>query len=371
VITFLSAAQESQLAEFRAFAGEYVLPAADKLRSQGVNLQDFIGEFVKRGFLSLCAPKEFGGKGGTFLESVLLLEEIGRCEAGLGLTLGNHIACRQVVQRLGVDNAKSEHLPALCNGSAIGTLALSEATAGTDVAAVQTTVSGGKLNGAKTAVVSGDVATTFVVLAKEEGTPALVIFSAKDRKGIKVVHTHKLMGLQSAHVADLEFADVPVSPDCVVARGQQAIDATFWAMCTAKLMLSACAVGMLDVAAESSVAHANSRQQFGAPIGTFQGVQWKLADMGLDSACSRLQVLRAAWSFDQDPESFLCNAAMANVLATRAARLHCGEAIQILGAQGIMAGHPLSTSYDDAKVMEIAGGTSELQKMLITRQLHI
>jgi alkylation response protein AidB-like acyl-CoA dehydrogenase len=179
------------------------------------------------------------------------------------------------------------------------------------------------------------------------------------------------MGLQSAHVADIEFTDVPVTADCVVARGQQAVEATFWAMSAGKLLLSASAIGLLDAAAECSVAHANSRQQFGAAIGTFQGIQWKLADMGMDSAGARLQVLRAAWSFDQDADNFLCHASMANVLATRAARQHCGEAIQIMGAQGIMDGHWISTFYDDAKVMEIAGGTSELQKMLITRELHI
>lgn len=366
--TFLSAAQIDLQMQYRLFASSVVAPKVEQLLAHTIDLQQLFVEFARHGYLSFGTRQNSGA---TLLDAILLTQEIGRHDSGLALMLGQHIACMQSIERAGDEKTKKEILPSLCDGSAVGTLAFSEAEAGTDLSAVQTNVSGGKINGTKTAVVSGDLADVFLVLAKESDKLALVAARKTKQSGIKAVSHHKLMGLQSAHVSDVEFSNAPVADGCVLAREQQALNAVEWALSTAKLILSSAALGMLDAATETSVAHANSRHQFGAPIGTFQGVQWKLADMAVETAAARLQLYRAAWSHDHDRDKFLCHAAMANSLSARVARLHCGEAIQILGARGILEEQPLSRFYDDAKVMEIAGGTAEFQKMLIARELHI
>jgi len=371
VNTFLSTAQETQVEQYRAFASEIVAPVAAKLASHEVCLKEFLQQAAQKGYLGINVPKEYGGQGGSLLDVALFIEAVGHQEPGLGLTIGDHAAVIELLKRYGTDQQKSRYLPTLARGEGFGTLAFSEENAGTDFEAVSSTVENGMLTGKKTWVVTGDFATLFVVLAKEGGNLVLSLVERPSDSSFKLLRERPLMGLRSAYINDIEFAKAKIPTECKITGNDTAREMVLFAMSVAKIILAAAGLGLMEQACDQAVKHARERQQFGVNIGTFQGVQWKLADLAVDATGSRLQVYRAAWSIDQQPENFIRYAAMCKLQTARAARFQTGEALQIMGASGIVEDGIMARFYDDAKVMEIAQGTSEFQKMVITKQLNI
>jgi alkylation response protein AidB-like acyl-CoA dehydrogenase len=372
VNTFLSAAQESQVEQYRAFVREVLIPdVARDLAEHKLCLKEFLQQAAQKGYLGINVPKEYGGQGGSLLESALFCEAVGRAEPGLALTLGNHAAVIELLKLHGSDQQKSRYLPTLARGEGFATLAFSEETAGTDYAAVQTTLQDGILTGLKQWVITGDFATLFLVLAKEAGKNVLVLVERPTDNTFKLVRERRLMGLRSAYVNDIEFVSAKIPADNRMDTGSDCERVALHALTVAKVILCAGGLGLMEQCGDVAVEHARQRQQFGQGIGQFQGVQWKLADMSVAMTGSRLQVYRAAWSHDNEAESFIRYAAMCNFLAARSARFHSGEAVQILGASGIVEDGVLARFYDDAKVMEIALGTAEFQKMTLTKELNI
>lgn len=374
--TFLSSAQEAQLEQYREFARNEVAPVAAKLVSHEICLKEFLQKLGQSGYLGITVPKEYGGQGGTLLDMALFVEAVSQQEPGLGLTLGDHIAVIEVLKKYGTEQQKSRYLPLLARGEEFATLAFSELTAGTDYEAVQTLVSGEGANvtitGKKIFVVSGDFANSFLVLAKNAKGELSVVFVDRPETGsFKITAERKLMGLKSAYVNDIDFSNTKASAERIIADSERAREVALHAMDVAKVLLSAAALGLLEASTQLAVEHSLEREQFGANIGQFQGVQWKLADMGAETAGARLLTYRAAWSLQEEPGRFHEFAAMGKAFSARAAKVHSGEAIQILGASGLLDDGPVARFYDDAKTMEIAQGTSEFQKMLLVKELHI
>lgn len=368
--TFLSTAQESQLQQYRSFADEHVRPVAGALAEHATCLKEFLQKLAQYGYLGLNAPKEYGGQGGGLLDVALFCEAIGRYDAGLALTIGDHAAVIELVKRYGQQSHQSLYLPGLARGEGFGSLAFAEENAGTDFRAVESHVDNGTLSGKKLWVVTGDFATVFAVLAKQ-GEQLCLQLVERTVDSFKLLGERRLMGLRSAYINDVEFAGASAQPDMCLAGGEQAAEAALHGMAVAKVLLAAGALGLIEEATELALDHAKQRQQFGTAISSFQGVQWKLADMGVDLVGSRLQVYRAAWSHEHDPQNFQRYAAMCKYVAARAARFHSGEALQILGASGLAEDGLPARFYDDAKVMEIAQGTQEFQKMLLVKELNI
>lgn len=373
--TFLSPAQEAQHQQFKAFAKDTVAPLAVDLESHKACLRDFLQDLGQKGYLGIAVPREYGGQGQSFLHSVLFVNAVSEYEAGLGLTLASHFAVVEVLKKFGSDTLKSRYLPLLARGEVFGTLAFSEENAGTDVFAVVTkaesTGDGVQLHGKKTLVVNGELCGLHLVLARGEGTSGLYLVDTAENGAISFGVHRSLMGLKSAYKNDVELNGVKVSADCVVATGKQAEAVTSFAMDVAKVVLSAAAVGLLQTCLELSVQHARKREQFGTNIGQFQGIQWKLADMVTETSGAELQVLRAAWALEDEPEKFPTYAAMAKWFATKVARVHTGEAIQVTGAAGLSEDLPLERFYRDAKAMEICLGTSEAQKIQLVAELQV
>lgn len=373
--TLLSSAQEAQFDQYRSFVREQLAPIASKLVAKEVCLKEFLQKVGQSGYLGLTVAKEYGGNGGSFLDAGLFAEAVGQEEPGVALALGNHYAVIEVIKKYGNDQLKSKYLPLLARGELFGTLAFAEEHAGTDFRAVQGTASGAqdlKVTASKRWVVTGDFAGLFLVLAKDEAGKLLAVFADRPSDGsaaFKLAKEHKLMGLTSAYINDIEFVGLPVAAaNKVTADG--AVVALF-AMDVAKVILASAGVGLLDGATQQAVEHARQREQFGVNIGQFQGVQWKLADMECERYGSRLLVLRAAWSLDSEPENFHQYSAMCKWYAARAARFHSGEALQIMGAWGLEADSVTARFYDDAKTMEIAEGTAEFQKLELVKELNI
>lgn len=369
--TFLSPAQESQCEQYRNFIREELAPVVSKLCARESCLKEFLQKLGQKGYMGLNVPKEYGGQGGTLLDATLFAEMIGQHDAGIALAFANHVALIEVLKKFATDTIQSRYLSLLARAEAFGTLAFSEETAGTDFEAVKATVQNGSLSGTKTWVVTGDFATLFLVLAKENDQLVVHLLDRPSGDEFKLVRDHKLMGLQSAYINDIELKQVKLNGESQLKTTSEAKEIALYAMDVAKTVVAAAALGVLDSSMEAAVQHARKREQFGTNIGTFQGVQWKLADMSVESTSTRLLVYRAAWSCDGEPKLFRQYAAMGKWYATRAARFHSGEALQVMGASGLLIDGPIARLYDDAKVMEIIQGTAEFQKMLLVKELNI
>jgi alkylation response protein AidB-like acyl-CoA dehydrogenase len=373
VNTFLSSAQQAQLDQFNSYAREHLAPIVDKLVAHECCLKEFLQKLGQDGYLRLNVSKEYGGSGGSLLETALLAEALGQFDPGAGMTIGSHAAVIEVIKRFGTDQQKSRYLPLLARGELFGTYAFAEENAGTDFEAVSATASGDKeikLKASKRWVVTGDFAGVFLVLAKDDAgkLTALLVDRPSDNT-FTLGKERKLMGLKSAYVNDLEFSGAKVAAENKL--NGDASNIALHAMDVAKVILAAAGVGLLNGSREDALSNARERQQFGSTIGQFQGVQWKLADLECERVASSLLVHRAAWSNEEAPELFRQYASMCKWFAARAARFHSGEALQILGASGLEEGGAMARFYDDAKAMEIAQGTAEFQKILIAKELNI
>ncbi len=378
--TFLSSAQEAIRESYLSFASETVAPIAEKLERRELCLKEFLQELGQKGFLGISAPREYGGQGNPFTFCALFVEAVSRYEPGLGLSLANHYALIEVLKKYGSETQKSRYLPLLSRGEILGTLAFSEECAGTDYKAVQACI--GKkadslvLNGQKVWVVNGQITGLSLAFCKnmdgESDEFALVLVDCSDESGKHCSNDIARLGLRSAFANNVEFKAKKLGSDSLIKNSSDNTELIAgFAMDVSKLILAAAATGLLQGAMENAIEHARTREQFGLSIGKFQGVQWKLADMYTDCEGARLQVMRAAWSLEADPEKFPSYAAMSKWFASKVARHHSGEALQIMGAQGLSESSPLSRFYRDAKSMEICLGTSEGQKMQLVELLEI
>lgn len=373
--TFLSSSQEALKEQYEKYAAEEIQPAAQDLEQGRTSLKEFLQKLGQTGFLGLAIAKEYGGASGSFLEQSLFVEAACEYEAGLGLALSAHFQVVELLKRYGDDRQKSRYLPLLARGEAVGAFCLNEEKAGSDYSLIEAEASTKKesprLNGKKLWVVNGNIATVLVVAAKDEETGKLSLWlvDANDSKTIKVTAGARKLGLRSASTDQIEFVDAKLAEGSKLeGDGKEQIE---FALDVAKTILAMASIGMSQGAMKLAVEHAKTRQQFGKNIGAFQGIQWKLADMSADVSAARMLALRAAWAFDDSKEEFRKFAAMAKLLSSKAARLHTGEAIQVMGASGIVEDCPTERFYRDAKMMEICQGTSELQKVIIADELKV
>ncbi|HEY9678226.1 MAG TPA: acyl-CoA dehydrogenase family protein [Drouetiella sp.] len=369
--TFLSSTQEALKEQYVAFAKEHVMPVVEKLENQSLNLKELMQKLGQQGYLGITVAKEYGGAGGKFIDLALFAEAISFYDAGLGLTLASHYGVVELVNTFGTDVQKSRYLPLLARGECIGALAINEQQAGTDYAAVLASVANNTLDGEKTWVVNGSIAGLYAVLVKEEnGNLAIRLVDASAENSIAVGENKAKLGLKAAVTNDVKFQKHALGKDSLFAESKTQ-EALQTAMNVAKVIAAATSLGVVEAAMATAAEHARTREQFGQKISQFQGIQWKLADMSMDTAAARLLTYRAAWSKDGKPEEFAKDAAMSKYYAAKVARVHSAEAVQIMGALGIMADNPTERAYRDSKVLEIAEGTSEAQKLLLVKELGI
>lgn len=372
--TFLSAAQETLKSNYQSIAEKQIMPIAKALEEHKHALKEVFSTLGQAGCLNTAVPKEYGGQSSAFLNFTLFVESVSQYEAGLGLSLASHASVIELIKKYGSDKQKARYLSAIARGEEIATLAFSEAQAGTDFSACSALVrdadGGYVLNGKKTWVVNGEVAGLALVLAKNpQDKLAIYLVDLKKSSTLKISANREKLGLRSAFTNDIEFHDHQLSAESLLAGdgNEQAL----YAFDIAQILVAASAIGLVESATNHAAEHARKREQFGVNIGQFQGIQWKLADMATECAGARLQVYRAAWAVDENQKDLRLYSAMCKWFAARVARIHSGEALQIMGGFGISEDSPLERFYRDAKVMEIAEGTAEFQKMTIVKQLDI
>jgi alkylation response protein AidB-like acyl-CoA dehydrogenase len=357
-VSELTPEQEEIRSLARRFADEKIVPHAAEWDRNHTFPTDVFSALGDLGFMGVCIPEEHGGAGADFLSYMLVLEELSRGDAGVGVTVAVHTsACTLPLLEHG-----SPYVPALAAGEEIGAFALTEAGSGSDASAMTTRFAGGRITGAKQWITNGSHAATILVFAREEDgrIGAFVV-----REGFTVAREEEKLGLNSSSTADLVFEDTPAErlgePGKGMAIALRTLDG-------GRIGIAAQAVGIAQAAFELATSYAKERHAFGGPIAQLGAIQQKLADMQTEIEAARALVWRAARLKDAG-RPHTVEGAQAKLFASRVARHWTGEAIQVLGGYGYTKEFPAERYYRDAKVTEIYEGTSEIQRLVIARAL--
>ncbi len=328
------------------------------------------------GLMGVCVPEEYGGAGADFLSYILVLEELSRADAGVGVTVAVHTSAATLpILAFGTEEQRARFVPALARGETIGAFALTEPGSGSDAGALRTAATadgdGWRLSGSKQWITNGSYAGTFLLFARtdpESTTARGVSAFLLDADHVRVTREEEKLGLNSSSTADLVLDDVRVGPDRLLHELHKGFAVAMTTLDGGRIGIAAQAVGIAQAAYESARDYALERQQFGKRISEFQAIQWKLADMATELDAARLLVHRAAWR-KQEGLSHTSEGAKAKLFASEMARRQTAEAIQILGGYGYTKEFPVERYYRDAKITEIYEGTSEVQRIVIAREL--
>jgi alkylation response protein AidB-like acyl-CoA dehydrogenase len=344
----------------RRFADEKIAPHAAQWDRDHTFPRELFAELGELGLMGVCVPEEQGGAGADFLSYVLVLEELSRADAGVGVTVAVHTsAC--TLPLLSYD---SPYVPALAAGEEIGAFALTEAGSGSDASAMRTRAVDSRLTGSKQWITNGSHAATFIVFAREdERTSAFVVRAGAE--GFAVTREEEKMGLNSSSTADLSFENTPGERLGAPGEGMKIALRT---LDGGRIGIAAQAVGIAQAALDLATGYAKERNAFGGPIARLQAIQHKLAEMQTEIEAARALTWRAA-RLKESGRPHTVEGAQAKLFASGVARRQTGEAIQILGGYGYTKEFPAERYYRDAKVTEIYEGTSEIQKLVIARAL--
>lgn len=339
---------------------------------------DSVRKMAQLGIMGFIVPTKYGGAEASFVSLAIAIEEISRVCASTGVIVAvNNTLASYPILAFGNEDQKKKYLPQLSNATKLGAIGLTEANAGSDVASMETTarLEGDHyvLNGSKRFITNGGEAGIFVVFAytdkslKHKGISAFIV--EKDFPGFSVGKHEDLLGIRATSNCELIFDDCIVSKENLLGGEGQGFKVAMNTLDVSRIDIGAQAVGVSQGAFEAAVQYAKERKAFGQVIGQFQMIQDKLAEMATRIDASRLLVYRAAALKDQGLPRFTKEAAMAKYYAAETATYVAKEAVQIFGGYGYSKDYEVERYYRDAKVMEIYEGTSEIQKVVIARNL--
>jgi isovaleryl-CoA dehydrogenase len=329
------------------------------------------------GLHGITVEEEYGGTGLGYLEHVVAMEEVSRASASVGLSYGAHSnLCVNQIRRNGTDEQKRRYLPKLISGEHVGALAMSEPGAGSDVVSMRTRADrrGDRyiLNGNKMWITNGPIAETLVVYAKtdpEAGPRGITAFLIE--KGFKGFSTHQKLdklGMRGSDTCELVFEDCEVPEENVLGTVGKGVNVLMSGLDYERAVLAAGPLGIMQACLDVALPYAHERKQFGQPIGMFQLVQGKLADMYVTMNACKAYVYAVAKACDRG-ETTREDAAGAILFAAEKATQVALDAIQLLGGNGYINDYPTGRLLRDAKLYEIGAGTSEIRRMLIGREL--
>ena len=366
----------------RAFAQREIAPlAAEADRSDcfPMALWPRLGEL---GVLGITIEDEYGGAGLGYLAHMIAMEEISRASASVGLSYGAHSnLCVNQIRRNGSEAQKRRYLPKLVRGEHIGALAMSESEAGSDVVSMRLKAQdkGGcyLLNGSKMWITNGPDADTVVVYAKtdpDRGAGGITAFIVeKGMRGFSAGRKLDKLGMRGSHTGELVFRDCEVPAENVLGGVNQGVRVLMSGLDYERAVLSAGPIGIMQSCLDVVTPYIHERRQFGRPIGEFQLIQGKIADMLTTLSACRAYVYAVGRNLDRlgsgHVRSVRKDCAGAILFAAERATWMAGEAIQILGGNGYINDYPLGRLWRDAKLYEIGAGTSEIRRMLIGREL--
>jgi butyryl-CoA dehydrogenase len=327
------------------------------------------------GIMGIIVPEAYGGVGADYVSYALAIEELARVDAGTAVTVSVHSMICSAISRLGSDAQKERWLPQLATGDTIAGFALTESDAGSDAASLRSTArrqdDGYVLNGRKQWCTNGSYCDVVMGMFRTggpgpKGVSAFLI--PRDTSGIVVERITDKLGIRTSNTCDLAFEDAMISGDALLGSEGDGFGGAMTALTSGRIGITAQAVGILAACLDESVKFAKERSAFGKPIGAFEGVSFKIAQMAMDLDAARLLLYRAAALADAG-RPFTIEASKAKLFASTAARKHASEALQIHGGYGYTTEFAVERHYRDAKITEIYEGTSEIQQIIIARSL--
>ena len=361
----------------RRFADEVVAPRSRELDEREEFPDDLVRQMGELGFMGLPFPETYGGAGLDTLAYVIAVEEIARACGSTAITLAAHVSlgCGPVYA-VGTEEQKRRFLVPMAKGEAIGAFGLTEPEAGSDAGATQTRAvkqdGGWRVSGSKIYITNGSVAKYITFTARTEagkGTKGISAFiMPTDTPGFRVGKREKKMGLHASDTVEVVFDDCLVPADGVLGDPSGGFKEFMKTLTGGRISIGALALGLAQGAYEYSLRYAKIRKQFGQPIANFQAIQFMLAEMATKIEASRLLVYHAAVLKDAG-QPYSKQASMAKLFASETGNWVTDKAIQIHGGIGYCRDIPVERMHRDAKLMEIGEGTSEIQKLVIAREI--
>jgi alkylation response protein AidB-like acyl-CoA dehydrogenase len=372
----LSTDQREIQALAREFAQAEIEPNASQWDREHGFPRELFAKLADLGLMGVCIPEEYGGAGADFLSYILVLEELSRADAGVGVTVAVHTSAVTLpILGFGTDEQQSRFVPPLARGEAIGAFALTEPEAGSDAGSLRTAATpdgdGWSITGSKQWITNGGFGGTVLLFARTDPeTPGAKGVSAfvLDGDQVRVTREEEKLGLNSSSTVDLAIESAHVDRDRLLHEEGKGFSVAMSTLDGGRIGIAAQAVGIAQAAYEAARAYALERRQFGRAIAEFQAIQWKLADMATEIDAARLLVHRAAWLKGQGKPHTEAGA-KAKLFASEVARRQTAEAIQVLGGYGYTKEFPVERYYRDAKITEIYEGTSEIQRLVIARSI--
>jgi alkylation response protein AidB-like acyl-CoA dehydrogenase len=361
----------------REFAEEEVAPGAierDRTKTFPKEIFKKLGEL---GILGLPFPEKYGGGGADTISFAIVVEELSRACGSTGITYSAHVSLGGAPLNLfGTEEQKQKYLIPICTGEALGAFGLTEPGAGSDAGGTETEAreDGDEwvINGSKCFITNASYAKVVPITAvtgKKDGKKEITaIIVPTDSPGFSIDEPYDKMGLNASNTTQLFFEDVRVPKENILGKRGEGFKQFLITLDGGRIGIGAMAVGIAQAAYEKALAYAKERKQFGSPLSKFQVIQFKLADMAMKIELARMMVYKAAWLKDQG-KKFTKEAAMCKLYASEVCMEICRDAIQIHGGNGYMQEYEVERYMRDAKLLEIGEGTSEVQRMVISREI--
>jgi alkylation response protein AidB-like acyl-CoA dehydrogenase len=363
--------------KIREFAEAEIEPKASSLDEKAEFPFDTIRKLGDMGVLGMVAPKEYGGTGYDTVSYSIAVEEISRVCGSTGITVAAHNSLGVYpIYLFGNEVQRKKYIPPLASGEKLGSFGLTEAGAGSDAAGTKTTavLDGDSyvVNGSKCFITNASVGETFVFTAmtdKAKGYKGISSFILeKGMRGFSIGKKENKMGLRGSDTATLNFEDLRVPRENLLGKEGEGFKQFMITLDGGRISIGAMALGIAQGAFDKALKYAKEREQFGQPIANFQAIQWKLADMATQIEAARHLIYDASELKDRG-ERFIKESAMAKLYASEVGRFVTHQAIQIFGGYGYMSEYPVERYMRDVKLCEIGEGTSEIQRIVIAREL--
>ncbi|MBM7097387.1 acyl-CoA dehydrogenase family protein [Bacillus sp. H-16] len=362
----------------RDFAKKEIEPKADEVDRTARFPEETFKRIGELGLLGIPFPEEYGGSGGDTISYALAVEEIGKACGGTGLSYAAAVSLgASPLYYFGTEEQKQEYLVPIASGETLGAFGLTEPNAGSDAGGTQTRaeLQGDHyiINGEKCWITNTEYSRIVIVTAvngtDEKGKKKISAFIVPtDAPGVTIRSDYEKFGVKGSNTTEIHLEDVKVPKENILGDPDKGFNQFLYTLDGGRISIAALAVGIGQAAYEAALAYSKDRKQFGRPIGSFQAIQFKLSDMAMELDLARNMVHKAAWLKDNN-KSFKKESAYAKLFASEAATRACNQAIQIHGGYGYMREYKVERHLRDAKLMEIGEGTSEIQRLVIAREI--